>query len=149
VLARKSCGSALKFGVIAAGEGDLYPRFGTTMEWDTAAGQAVLEAAGGRVETFAGTPLAYGKPGFKNDGFHAGAAARRDKPALAFGDFAGRGITGAAKLRRSLLAAEQAGSISLVNFFVADLLRFVTLPPGADRRTNPYRESADMTGRKP
>jgi 3'(2'), 5'-bisphosphate nucleotidase len=71
VRARKSCGSALKFGVIAAGEADLYPRFGTTMEWDTAAGQAILEAAGGRVETLAGTPLTYGKPGFKNDGFLA------------------------------------------------------------------------------
>ena len=71
VKARKSCGSALKFGVIAAGEGDMYPRFGTTMEWDTAAGQAILEAAGGRVETLAGTPLTYGKPGFKNDGFIA------------------------------------------------------------------------------
>ena len=71
VKARKSCGSALKFGVIAAGEADMYPRFGTTMEWDTAAGQAVLEAAGGRVETLAGTPLTYGKPGFKNDGFIA------------------------------------------------------------------------------
>src|SRR5215468_7824666 len=68
---RKSCGSALKFGVIAAGEADLYPRFGTTMEWDTAAGQAILEAAGGRVETLAGTPLTYGKPGLKNDGFLA------------------------------------------------------------------------------
>jgi len=68
---RKSCGSALKFGLIAAGEGDLYPRFGTTMEWDTAAGQVILEAAGGRVETLAGTPLTYGKPGFKNDGFLA------------------------------------------------------------------------------
>lgn len=68
---RKKCGSALKFGVIAAGEADLYPRFGTTMEWDTAAGQAILEAAGGRVETFAGTPLAYGKPGLKNDSFLA------------------------------------------------------------------------------
>ena len=68
---RKTCGSALKFGVIAAGEADLYPRFGTTMEWDTAAGQAILEAAGGRVETFAGPPLGYGKPGFKNDGFIA------------------------------------------------------------------------------
>jgi len=55
----------------AAGEADLYPRFGTTMEWDTAAGQAILEAAGGRVETLAGDPLAYGKPGFKNDGFIA------------------------------------------------------------------------------
>jgi 3'(2'), 5'-bisphosphate nucleotidase len=68
---RKKCGSALKFGVIAAGEADLYPRFGTTMEWDTAAGQAILEAAGGRVETLAGTPLRYGKPGLKNDGFLA------------------------------------------------------------------------------
>jgi len=68
---RKKCGSALKFGVIAAGEADLYPRFGTTMEWDTAAGQAVLEAAGGRVESLAGSPLTYGKPGFKNDGFLA------------------------------------------------------------------------------
>ena len=67
----QSCGCALKFGVIAAGEADLYPRFGTTMEWDTAAGQAILEAAGGRVETFAGVPLAYDKPGFKNDGFLA------------------------------------------------------------------------------
>jgi 3'(2'), 5'-bisphosphate nucleotidase len=68
---RKKCGSALKFGVIAAGEADLYPRFGTTMEWDTAAGQAILEAAGGWVETFAGTRLRYGKPGLKNDGFLA------------------------------------------------------------------------------
>ena len=68
---RKSCGSALKFGVIASGKADLYPRFGTTMEWDTAAGQAILEAAGGHVETLAGAPLAYGKPGLKNDGFLA------------------------------------------------------------------------------
>jgi 3'(2'), 5'-bisphosphate nucleotidase len=71
VIERKKCGSALKFGLIAAGEADLYPRFGTTMEWDTAAGQAILEAAGGQVETFAGEPLAYGKPGFRNDGFIA------------------------------------------------------------------------------
>jgi 3'(2'), 5'-bisphosphate nucleotidase len=71
VRARVSCGSALKFGLIAAGEADLYPRFGTTMEWDTAAGQAILEAAGGRVETFAGEPLRYGKPALKNDGFIA------------------------------------------------------------------------------
>jgi 3'(2'), 5'-bisphosphate nucleotidase len=71
VIQRKSCGSALKFGVIASGDADLYPRFGATMEWDTAAGQAILEAAGGRVETLAGTPLTYGKPGLKNDGFLA------------------------------------------------------------------------------
>jgi 3'(2'), 5'-bisphosphate nucleotidase len=71
VIERRKCGSALKFGLIAAGEADLYPRFGTTMEWDTAAAQAILEAAGGRVETLAGAPLAYGKPGLKNDGFIA------------------------------------------------------------------------------
>lgn len=71
VLERKKCGSALKFGLIAAGEADLYPRFGTTMEWDTAAGQAILEAAGGRVETITGATLTYGKPGLKNDGFIA------------------------------------------------------------------------------
>ena len=68
---RISCGSALKFGMLAAGDADLYPRFGTTMEWDTAAGQAVLEAAGGQVLDFTGAPLGYGKPGLKNDGFIA------------------------------------------------------------------------------
>ena len=71
VLDRLKCGSALKFGVIAAGDADFYPRFGTTMEWDTAAGQAVLEAAGGKVLDLSGRPLAYGKPGLKNDGFLA------------------------------------------------------------------------------
>ncbi|MGE5269353.1 MAG: 3'(2'),5'-bisphosphate nucleotidase CysQ [Thiohalocapsa sp.] len=71
VLRRTQCGSALKFGVLAAGEADFYPRFGTTMEWDTAAGQAVLEAAGGHVLGLDSTPLSYGKPGLKNDGFFA------------------------------------------------------------------------------
>ena len=71
VLARNQCGSALKFGVLAAGDADFYPRFGTTMEWDTAAGQAVLEAAGGHVLGLDGAPLSYGKPGLKNDGFLA------------------------------------------------------------------------------
>jgi len=71
ILERHVCGSALKFGVLAAGEADFYPRFGTTMEWDTAAGQAVLEAAGGHVFGLDGRPLAYGKPGLKNDGFLA------------------------------------------------------------------------------
>jgi 3'(2'), 5'-bisphosphate nucleotidase len=71
VLERRQCGSALKFGVLAAGEADFYPRFGTTMEWDTAAGQAVLEAAGGFVFDLSGAPLGYGKPGLKNDGFLA------------------------------------------------------------------------------
>src|SRR5579872_3254764 len=71
ILERKKCGSALKFGVLASGEADFYPRFGTTMEWDTAAGQAILEAAGGSVVTISGTPLVYGKPGLKNEGFLA------------------------------------------------------------------------------
>ncbi|HLJ22447.1 MAG TPA: 3'(2'),5'-bisphosphate nucleotidase CysQ [Stellaceae bacterium] len=64
-------GSAIKFGLIAAGEADLYPRFGPTMEWDTAAGQAVLEAAGGSVTTPEGPTFRYGKPGFRNAGFFA------------------------------------------------------------------------------
>jgi len=72
---RRQCGSALKFGLLAAGDADFYPRFGTTMEWDTAAGQAVLEAAGGYVFDLSGQPLAYGKPGLKNDGFLAWGAA--------------------------------------------------------------------------
>jgi 3'(2'), 5'-bisphosphate nucleotidase len=68
---RVTAGSSLKFCLIASGKADLYPRFGRTMEWDTAAGQAVLEAAGGRVETLDGHPLAYGKPGFENPAFVA------------------------------------------------------------------------------
>ena len=62
-------GSALKFCRLAEGLADLYPRLGTTMEWDTAAPQAVLQAAGGRVLTMDGKPLAYGKPGFLNPHF--------------------------------------------------------------------------------
>ncbi len=54
-------GSSLKFCLIAAGEADIYPRHGVTMEWDTAAGQAVLEAAGGDVCDLFGKPLGYGK----------------------------------------------------------------------------------------
>jgi len=56
-----SIGSSLKFCLVAAGEADVYPRFGRTMEWDTAAGDAVLRAAGGRTETADGKPLTYGK----------------------------------------------------------------------------------------
>jgi len=56
-----SAGSSLKFCLIAAGEADLYPRHGRTMEWDTAAGQAVAEAAGARVTETDGSPLLYGK----------------------------------------------------------------------------------------
>jgi 3'(2'), 5'-bisphosphate nucleotidase len=58
-----SAGSSLKFCLLASGEADLYPRFGRTMEWDTAAGHAVLAAAGGHVEVESGEPLTYGKAG--------------------------------------------------------------------------------------
>ncbi|MGQ0664407.1 MAG: 3'(2'),5'-bisphosphate nucleotidase CysQ [Pseudomonadota bacterium] len=71
VVERRSMGSAVKFGLLAEGSADLYPRFGPTMEWDTAAGHAVLEAAGGQVVTVSGTPLLYGKPGFLNPDFIA------------------------------------------------------------------------------
>jgi 3'(2'), 5'-bisphosphate nucleotidase len=64
-------GSSLKFCVLAAGEADVYPRFGRTMEWDTAAGHAVLLAAGGSVLTVEGEPLSYGKRGFENPHFVA------------------------------------------------------------------------------
>ncbi len=64
---RLQAGSSLKFCRIAEGVADLYPRFGRTMEWDTAAAHAVLAAAGGRVTTPSGAPLAYGKPDFAND----------------------------------------------------------------------------------
>jgi 3'(2'), 5'-bisphosphate nucleotidase len=62
-----SVGSSLKFCLLAAGEADLYPRFGRTMEWDTAAGDAVLRAAGGTTKTLDGSPLAYGKRNQAND----------------------------------------------------------------------------------
>lgn len=64
-------GSSLKFALIAAGEGDLYPRLSRTMEWDTAAGDAVLRAAGGITEDLQGQPLRYGKPEFENPHFVA------------------------------------------------------------------------------
>ncbi len=66
-----SAGSALKFGLLARGAADLYPRFGRTMEWDTAAGQAVLAAAGGHVRDLDGGALGYGKAGFVNPPFVA------------------------------------------------------------------------------
>lgn len=67
-------GSSLKFCRIAEGAADLYPRLGPTMEWDTAAGQAVLEAAGGWVCGLDGQPLRYAKAGFRNPHFVAGAS---------------------------------------------------------------------------
>ncbi|CAM3108066.1 3'(2'),5'-bisphosphate nucleotidase CysQ [Paracoccus nototheniae] len=67
-----SAGSSLKFCLVATGEADLYPRLGRTMEWDTAAGDAVLRGAGGEVVRFDDhTKLAYGKPGFENPFFIA------------------------------------------------------------------------------
>lgn len=69
-----AAGSSLKFCLLAEGSADVYPRFARTMEWDTAAGQAVLEAAGGRVVVHpGGEPLAYGKRarGFDNPHFIA------------------------------------------------------------------------------
>ena len=68
----KSAGSSLKFCLVATGEADLYPRVGRTMEWDTAAGHAVLLGAGGKVVRFADhTPLTYGKEGYANPFFVA------------------------------------------------------------------------------
>lgn len=68
----KSAGSSLKFCLVATGEADLYPRLGRTMEWDTAAGDAVLRGAGGQVVRFDDhSPLAYGKPGWDNPFFIA------------------------------------------------------------------------------
>ena len=67
----RSAGSSLKFCLVAAGEADIYPRTGRTMEWDTAAGHAVLAAAGGSVTRWDGSPLTYGKPGFENPAFVA------------------------------------------------------------------------------
>lgn len=67
-----SAGSSLKFCLVASGEADLYPRLGRTMEWDTAAGQAVLTSAGGIVVNFDDhKPLTYGKPGYENPFFIA------------------------------------------------------------------------------
>ncbi|PVA10034.1 3'(2'),5'-bisphosphate nucleotidase [Pelagivirga sediminicola] len=68
----KSAGSSLKFCLVAAGEADLYPRVGRTMEWDTAAGHAVLAGAGGRVVRMDDLrPLSYGKKGYANPFFIA------------------------------------------------------------------------------
>ncbi|MFD1880312.1 3'(2'),5'-bisphosphate nucleotidase CysQ [Paracoccus pacificus] len=67
-----SAGSSLKFCLVATGEADLYPRLGRTMEWDTAAGDAVLRGAGGQVVRFDDhMPLTYGKPGYENPFFIA------------------------------------------------------------------------------
>jgi 3'(2'), 5'-bisphosphate nucleotidase len=73
IVQRSGVGSSVKFLAIAEGEADVYPRFAPTMEWDTAAGQAILEAAGGTVVEPDGTPLRYGKVerGLRNPSFIA------------------------------------------------------------------------------
>jgi 3'(2'), 5'-bisphosphate nucleotidase len=71
VASHARAGSSLKFGMVAAGEADAYPRTGRTWEWDTAAGQAIVSAAGGSVTDAAGVELRYGKPGFANPAFVA------------------------------------------------------------------------------
>jgi 3'(2'), 5'-bisphosphate nucleotidase len=67
----RNAGSSLKICLVAAGEADVYPRLGRTMEWDIAAGHAVLVAAGGRIEQVDGSPFSYGKPDFANPHFAA------------------------------------------------------------------------------
>jgi 3'(2'), 5'-bisphosphate nucleotidase len=62
----QSMGSSLKFCLVADGTADLYLRDLPTMEWDTAAAQCIVEAAGGAVYELSGAPLAYGKPGLRN-----------------------------------------------------------------------------------
>jgi 3'(2'), 5'-bisphosphate nucleotidase len=74
VAALASAGSSLKLCLVAAAEADLYPRLGRTMEWDIAAGHALLLAAGGSVKDLHGAPLRYGKPGFDNPHFVAAGA---------------------------------------------------------------------------
>jgi len=73
-----STGSSLKFCLVACGEADVYPRFGPTMEWDTAAGDAVLRSAGGRIAKPDGGAFAYGKPDYRNGAFIASGGAADD-----------------------------------------------------------------------
>lgn len=78
----RTSGSAIKFGLLASGEADIYIRCGATMEWDTAAGDAILTAAGGCVVVPGGGPIRYGRVG---DGFRNGPFAAIGDPALAPG----------------------------------------------------------------
>jgi len=66
-----SIGSSLKFCLVACGEADVYPRFGPTMEWDTAAGDAVLRSAGGKVLLPNNEKFSYGKQSYRNSAFIA------------------------------------------------------------------------------
>ena len=78
----QSMGSSLKFCLVAEGKADIYLRDLPTMEWDTAAAQCVVEAAGGGVYTLDGKPLCYGKPGLKNAALMTVGDIRFDWPAL-------------------------------------------------------------------
>ncbi len=71
VASLRKIGSSLKLCLVAAGEADLYPRLGHTMEWDIAAGHAIVNAAGGSVKCMDGVELRYGKPNFVNPYFVA------------------------------------------------------------------------------
>ena len=71
VASHLTAGSSLKFGLVASGEADIYPRTGRTWEWDTAAGHAIVLAAGGRVTDVDGVELRYGKANFLNPAFIA------------------------------------------------------------------------------
>ena len=84
-------GSSLKFCMVAEGRADIYPRLSPTSEWDTAAGHAVLLAAGGRVDGLDGTPLTYGKTAFLNRGFCATAGWQAPPIAPFLANFAGGG----------------------------------------------------------
>lgn len=75
---RRASGSSIKFCLVAEGEADVYPRLGTTMEWDTAAAHAVLDAAGGSVTMLDGAPLQYRKPQFRNPHFVAQGSRTQD-----------------------------------------------------------------------
>ena len=88
---RVSIGSSLKFCVVAEGQADIYPRLSPTSEWDTAAGHAVLLAAGGRVDGPDGEPLRYGKPAFLNRAFVATAGWRAPSLEPFLEPFAGGG----------------------------------------------------------
>lgn len=86
-----SVGSSLKFCILAEGRADIYPRLSPTSEWDTAAGHAVLLAAGGRVDGLDGGPLQYGKTAFLNRGFVATGGWGAPSIAPFIADFAGGG----------------------------------------------------------
>jgi len=86
-----SVGSSLKFCMVAEGLADIYPRLSPTSEWDTAAGHAVLLAAGGRVDGLDGTPLRYGKRAFLNRGFCATAGWAAPPIATYLEEFGGGG----------------------------------------------------------